>query len=446
MTIKIQKNYFIKILSFTVAIILILAGFIIKESQTVKKYSLKLNNEYSKNLTELNGNFTNIIKNMEKIIYSNSASQFCSLSSNIYSEFVLAKNSLSSLPNSTENELKTVNKFLSQVGDYTFYLSKIIIQNGKIENSQRQNLEKLLSVGKDISSSLNELSINYNNADSWNKELKLNNSTLNNGFTFKLNEAEKEISNYPTLIYDGPFSDHMFENAVPKLTKSEKKITKSEARKIVSETFNINIKNIKNGNDENSQLKSFGFYTNNASVSVTEKGGHIVFFRKYRKIKTKKISELQAVKKAKKFLANNSSENFEESYYFTDEGVCTVNFAYKEGNTVCYTDLIKVGIALDNGETVFLEAGNFLINHTKRTIPTPKYSEKDAEKVLSKNLTVNSVKQALIPSESNEEILCYEFNCNGKSGEKLLVYVNCNTLNEEKIFTVLNLDGGTLVE
>jgi hypothetical protein len=43
-----------------------------------------------------------------------------------------------------------------------------------------------------------------------------------------------------------------------------------------------------------------------------------------------------------------------ESYYINQGGVLTINFAYMDGDFVCYPDLIKVGVAMDDGEIVSL--------------------------------------------------------------------------------------------
>ena len=41
-----------------------------------------------------------------------------------------------------------------------------------------------------------------------------------------------------------------------------------------------------------------------------------------------------------------------------------INFVFLDGQTLCYTDLIKVGVALDDGELLFLEATGYIYNHT----------------------------------------------------------------------------------
>lgn len=43
-----------------------------------------------------------------------------------------------------------------------------------------------------------------------------------------------------------------------------------------------------------------------------------------------------------------------ESYHLTENNIMTINFAYQDGGALCYPDLVKVGVALDNGEIDFL--------------------------------------------------------------------------------------------
>ena len=44
------------------------------------------------------------------------------------------------------------------------------------------------------------------------------------------------------------------------------------------------------------------------------------------------------------------------SYYETADGICTVNYAASQDGILLYPDLIKIGIALDNGAVVFYDA------------------------------------------------------------------------------------------
>ena len=136
---------------------------------------------------------------------------------------------------------------------------------------------------------------------------------------------------------------------------------------------------------------------------------------------------------------------FKETYYFTTEGICVVNFAFVDGQTLCYTDLIKVGVAMDTGEIVLYEASGYISNHKERTYPTPTYTVEQAKELISEALTPKETAIALIPTDAGEE-RCYEFLCETEDGQEILVYININTLAEEEILILLKSDGGTLVK
>ncbi len=126
------------------------------------------------------------------------------------------------------------------------------------------------------------------------------------------------------------------------------------------------------------------------------------------------------------------------------EGQAVINFAYEQDGVIIYPDLIKVKIALDNGEVIGFEAEGFLINHHKRNIPKPKLSEEEARERLSETAKVERGRLAIIPTAGNEEVLCYEFKVKfGK--DNYLIYINANTGKQEKILLMIQQEDGTLV-
>ena len=126
--------------------------------------------------------------------------------------------------------------------------------------------------------------------------------------------------------------------------------------------------------------------------------------------------------------------------------MCVINFSLLQGSTVCYSDLIKVGVALDTFEIVFYEASGYIMNHKPRTLKVPVHTKEEAKKVISPHLKIKSTSLALIPSSGQNELYCFEFLCEGEQKEEILVYVNTETLIEEQIFILLKTDGGTLTK
>ena len=87
----------------------------------------------------------------------------------------------------------------------------------------------------------------------------------------------------------------------------------------------------------------------------------------------------------------------------------TVNLAYTQDNVVIYPDLIKVKVALDNGEVLGMEATNYYNSHKdKREIAKAKISKEDALKSVNPKLEISSVDMAIIPTEWGTENYCYE--------------------------------------
>ena len=132
-----------------------------------------------------------------------------------------------------------------------------------------------------------------------------------------------------------------------------------------------------------------------------------------------------------------------ETYYLKNEGILTVNYAYKQDGILVYPDLVKLKIALDDGEILGMETSGYLNNHCKRTDVKPKISKKKAKEILNKDLNIESEGLAIIPTKWKTEILCYEFKGKIKDTE-YLVYINADTGKEQDILVIVNTPNGTL--
>lgn len=148
------------------------------------------------------------------------------------------------------------------------------------------------------------------------------------------------------------------------------------------------------------KIAAYRFSGAGAVVTVSCRGGYPVYMRKTGKMGDFILEYRQALDKAKRYLEKIGLTGFTETYYFTDEGVCVINFAYQDGRTVCYTDLVKVGVAMDSGEIMLLETSGYLSNHTDRAFESPAVTiEKAAEKV-NKKLKIRKTELTLIPTDA----------------------------------------------
>ena len=108
-----------------------------------------------------------------------------------------------------------------------------------------------------------------------------------------------------------------------------------------------------------------------------------------------------------------------------------------------YPDLIKLKVALDNGEILGIETTGYLNSHEERNLPEVKITKEKAKESLNKDLQILSENLAMIPTEYKTEVLCWEFK--GKVEDReFLVYINTQTGKEEDILVILNTPNGTL--
>ena len=163
-----------------------------------------------------------------------------------------------------------------------------------------------------------------------------------------------------------------------------------------------------------------------------------------RDVNTEIISQEEANQKGKDFLTSKGFPNMKETYFLKQEGIVTINYAYMQDNVIMYPDLIKVKVALDNGEVLGIETTGYLNNHVEnRDISNIKITEEEAKKDLNTDLEIISSGLAVIPTEWKSEILCYEFK--GKVDDReFLVYINTENGREEDILIITNTPNGTL--
>lgn len=446
MRLHLKRRWLVRILSFSIALIVGLLGAVLQINGRFIAVERQLVHRYQAALEELSSSMNSMKITLEKSLYTGTAAGLSTLTNELVLEAGNAGAALASLP-IDQQSVQTVSKFLSQVSDYSLSLTKRVVNGGTVTEQERKNLIALAEVAENLSTRLDEAKTLYNDSGSWEESIRsaLSGAETLSGIDTSLTDAEESLGDYPTLIYDGPFSDHI-QNKESELLKSAEEISLDKAKETAAEALALKTDQITDAGEEDGTMPAYVFSYDGGSIAVTKQGGYVIYFRREREISEALMSYEQAVQKAKEYINAKDMGAFSETYYFTDEGICVVNFAYKQGDTICYTDLIKVGVAMDNGEVVFYEARGYLMNHHKRTLKVPEYTAETAEQVLSPHLKVENIALAIIPSGGEKELYCYEFHCTGDEGEEVLVYINTETLAEEQILILLKTDGGTLTK
>ena len=156
------------------------------------------------------------------------------------------------------------------------------------------------------------------------------------------------------------------------------------------------------------------------------------------------LSPEEALQAAREFLSARGYDSMAESYWTKENGSLLVNFHHKEGDVICYPDLIKVRVDLTAGQIIGFDATGYLMSHRSRSPAAPIPAEK-AESAVSPSLRVLSRSLAVIPTEGKQERLCWEFKCRDREGAHFIVYADAATGKEVKLLYLLEDENGTLV-
>ena len=446
---KIKNKKSVSVIVVLTAILIILGIYTYNQNQEYRQAS---EDTYNMSFYQLMDYVQNVETYLAKSVISSSAEQGVENLTNVWREANLANAYLTQLPIES-NELQKTAKFLNQVSDYSYSLSRKNIKGEKLSNEDVTNLEDLHRYSIELENTLNQLSADMNEGRiTWGELTKNSNAfatQVSNISKDSFSNLEENFHEYSGLIYDGAFSEHITSGEKKGLTGD--KISEEEAKKIATKFIgNDKIKEINsNGKSENGNIVAYSFditlNDNNrkAYISISEKGGHVVFMDSDRDVLAESISQEQADKTGKEFLDSHGFNNMKETYYLKQNGIVTINYAYSQDDVTMYPDLIKLKIALDNGEILGIETTGYLNSHTTRDLTKPKISKEEAGKNLNKKLEIKSESLAVIPTEWKTEILCWEFK-GTIDGMDFLLYVNAETGKEEDILLIVNTPNGTL--
>lgn len=449
---RLKDRHMLSVIVVLGAIVIGLGLFTYKRERDFRQAS---ENSYNMAFFELVDYVQNVETCLAKSVISTTPEHGAETLTNLWREANLAQSYLASLPIGSE-ELANTSKFLNQVSDYSYSLSRKNIYNEPLTQDDLNNLKKLHDYSVELNNTLVQLSADMNDGRiSWGELTKKGNiafaQQVSNISQDSFSGIEENFHEYAGLIYDGAFSEHMTNPERKGLTGED--IDEEKAKQIAKEFYGEDkIEEItSNGLSENGNIPSYDFYVKlknqgkngDANISISKKGGHVVLSNFNRNVEAETIAQEQANEIGEKFLAEKGFPNMKETYYLKQEGIVTINYAYEQNGITMYPDLIKLKIALDDGEVLGIETTGYLNSHEQRNLPSPKISKEDAKKTLNKNLEIASEGLAVIPTEYQTEILCWEFK--GKvDGTEFLVYINAQNGREEDILVIQNTPNGTL--
>ena len=446
---RLKKGHMLSVICILLIVVAIL-GVILYQKQ--REYRQASENSYNMAFSELVDYVQNVETYLAKSLISSTPEHGAETLTHLWREANLAQTYLSRLPIESQ-ELENTEKFLNQVSDYSYSLSRKNIYNESLSDEDLNNLKELHGYSVDLENTLNQLSEDLNSGRfEWGELTKKGTvafaQQVDNISKESFSNLEENFHEYSGLIYDGAFSEHLTSSEPKGLTGDD--VDENKAQELAKEFVGQDkVKEINSlGFAENATIPVYDFSitTNNdetVNISISKKGGHVVNMNSNRDINTEVITQEEANNKALEFLNSRGFPNMEETYYLKQDGIVTINYAYKQDDVIMYPDLIKVKVALDNGEILGVETTGYLNNHTERNLDNIKITEEEARKDLNPDLEITSSGLAVIPTEWKTELLCYEFK--GKVEDKeFLVYINAENGREEDILIITNTPNGTL--
>ncbi len=449
---RLKDRHMLSVILIFIAIIAIMGLFMYKKQREYRQVS---ENAYNYAFYELVNYMDDVEAYLAKSLISTTPEHGAETLMNVWRDANLASTYLAQLPINVEG-ISNTQKFLNQVSEYSYSLANKNINNEPLEQEDLDNLEKLHDYSVELKNTLNQLSNEINEGTiNWG-ELEQKGKVafaqeVSNLSTESFSNIEENFHEYAGLIYDGAFSEHLTNPERKGLTGND--IDEQEAQKI-AENFmgKENIEEISsNGFSENGNIPSYNFSikikggddNNYASIAISKKGGHIVYMNYNRDIGDETITMEEANKIGIKFLEEKNYEDMKETYYMKQNGILTINYAYHQDDVVVYPDLIKLKIALDSGEILGIETTGYLNSHEERNIDNVKISKEEAKKNLNEKLEISSEGLAIIPTEYQTEVLCWEFK-GAIKGNDFLIYINAQTGKEEDILVIVDTPNGTL--
>ncbi|MDR1569219.1 MAG: germination protein YpeB [Oscillospiraceae bacterium] len=412
-------------------------ALIVWQTMRTEKLKRQLENTRQQAFYSLIDGLQSVETNLSKFMVSATPGEGALLLSRISMQAGEAQGSLAQLPLEGEPIQASI-KFVNQLSDYARTLTAAAAAGQPYSEMDLQQLEALLAHCSVINNQLRDMLASvpdsYWSAANANEQAPL----------VRAMDTEN-ASEYPSLIYDGPFSDGKHEGQAKALGIEQ--VDADEAlRRAVAFIGAERVQAAARTADTSGPVASYGFVVDTTdgrlNVHVTQQGGEILWIIPEQGQYEQILMIPDCVERALAFLTAHGYGEMESSYFQQYEGLAVINFACVERGVLLYPDLVKVQVRMDTGAIVGLEANNYLMNHTERALIDPQLNVEQAREMVSDRLTVSNERLCVIPLTGGEK-LAWEFI--GKwSDSEFLIYIDANTGKELQILKIIDAENGQL--
>lgn len=341
-------------------------------------------------------------------------------------------------------------EFLANIGNFSYKTAARDLDNEPLSDKEYETLQKLYKQSGDIQNELRKVQsmVLKNNLRWMDVELALasGKETTDNTIIDGFKTVEKTVEGFNETDQGLTFTnmqkkDENFQKVEG--NPISKKEAEGIAKKYLKLDGNAEIKVTKNGKGAD-----YGFYSvsirnkksgQEASMDITKKGGHPIWFINSRDVNKQAISLNDAENKARAFLEENGFKNlevFESSQY---DSVGVFNYVTNINGVRIYPEAVKIKVAMDNGDIIGFSAEDYLKSLQTRTIMKPAITMAEARGKVNPNLKVMEDRQAVIVNDLNEDVLCYEF-LGTINNDTYRIFINAKDGKEEKVEKLKNAE------
>jgi len=345
------------------------------------------------------------------------------------------QNSLATLPVKLDKVNETI-KFVNQTGDFALSLLKKLSKGGAVSDADRETILVLTETSTKLCRKIEQLANDFSEG----KVAISESGYAGQGEITNLVHPNEE---YPTLLYDGPFSDSLLNRKMKGLGNTE--VTMEEAKENLKRFLNLSDNDeIRFSQETGGEERTYVFNLpgRNAQASVTKRGGKVLYVLSDAYKGEEALEEETCISIAKEFLLKKGFGSMHASYYRKFDGAITINLAPVQNGVILYPDLIKMEIDMANGNIAGMEFTDYYMNHTQRSLEFEIPAYDDGSEYA--DLQLVSKRPALIPVDGKEK-LTIEYHLKDENNE-YLVYKDVSTGDEIVLYEVVHLADGTIVQ
>lgn len=393
---------------------------------------------------------------LSKGLIASSPRQVTSLFADLRAHAASAQVSLTQLP-LVQGTLMNTSKFLTQVADFGSSMTRKAAAGEPPDGEAFDLMQRLRQEAAKLSAELHQIQREAAAGRMpWEELRRRSNRELQRGERLaapELDRIEGHFEKLPVIQYDGPFSDHVLQRKPKGLTGDS--VSEARAEEIAVEFSSLDkkdelvataVQRVSGGDIPGYRiaLRRQGSDQPVAVMDVSEKGGHVVWMLALREVKEAKLSLEAARARAQAFLQERGFGRMVATYASEAENQAVIPFVAEVEGVLVYPDLVKVTVALDDGEILGFESLGYLLSHTERAIPDPALGADEAKERISPQLTVaGEPRLAIIPLDTGDEAFTWEVPATMGERDRYLVYINAVTGEEEQILRLIETGEGT---